>query len=127
MGRIMMVALAALVVAACPDQPARTGEPTGDPVDLDTLTWVVEGRVVEHDGSRWAMVGPPVFEPLALEQVGEFEGTPLYAEPGTVPPFQRLYIPIGSGYWQMLDRVETADPVEPADPDVQPGTEGVPP
>jgi hypothetical protein len=127
MGRIMMVALGALVIAACPDQTARTGDPAGHPVDLDTLTWVTEGRVVEHEGSRWTVVGPPVFEPMALEHVGEFEGTPLYAERGTVSPPQRLYIPTGAGYWQMLERADPLEPEEPVNPEIQPGTEGVPP
>jgi hypothetical protein len=130
MGRLMLVALIGLFTAACPDRDTRAGEPQVDPVDVDTLAWFGEGRTVEHAGYRWVIVGPPVYEPLALHQVGDFEGTPLYAERGVASPPRRVYIPVGGGYWQMLERVEglsPADPAEAMDGDVQPGTEGVEP
>lgn len=130
MGRLMLIALIGLFTAACTDTDPRTGEPGVEPVDVDTLAWFGEGRTVEHAGYRWVIVGPPVYEPLALHQVGEFEGTPLYGERGVATPQRRLYIPVGGGYWQMLERVEgmgPGDPAEALDGDVQPGTEGVQP
>jgi hypothetical protein len=130
MQRLIMVALIGLTAAACPDRDAeRTGEPAIEAVSVDTLAWVREGRMVEHEGGRWVVVGPPVYEPLALMHIGDFEGTPLYAERGVASPQRRLYIPVGGGYWQMLERVETMDPSQAieVDPEIQPGTEGVEP
>lgn len=130
MKRLVLTGLVIVIMAACGDPDAdRTGEPAVEAVDVDTLAWVMQGRVVEHEGSRWVMVGPPVYEPLALTHVGEFEGTPLYAERGVATPQRRLYIPVGGGYWQMLERVATMDPSQAieADPEIQPGTEGVEP
>lgn len=129
MQRLILVALIGLATAACPDRPERPGEPAVEPVNMDTLAWVMEGRVVEHEGGRWTIVGPPVYEPVALAHIGEFEGTPLYAERGVATPPRRIYIPVGGGYWQMLERIATMDPSEAteADPELQPGTEGVEP
>jgi hypothetical protein len=130
MVRLIVVAAGVLFLAACPDA-REPGEPPVEPVDVDTLAWFGEGRTVEHAGYRWVIVGPPVYEPLALTRVGEFEGTPLYAERSVASPQRRLYIPVGGGYWQMLERGEAAAPATPADapPEeaVQPGTEGVEP
>lgn len=129
MTRVIVVALLGLATAACPD--TRPGdEPPVEAVSLDTLSWAVEGRTVEHEGGRYAMVGPPVFEPVALTRVGEFEGTPLYAERAVASPPRRLFIPVGGGYWQMLEYVagrEPATPMEGVEPEIQPGTEGVAP
>lgn len=128
MRRVILVAIMGLCVAACPDQEARPGEPAAEPVDVDTLAWFGEGRTVEYQGYRWVIVGPPVYDPLALERVGDFEGTPLYGEQGVATPHRRLYIPVGGGYWQMLERVDTPGPGQPPpEGDVQPGTEGVEP
>lgn len=130
MQRLILIALIGFATAACPaGDEARAGEPDVQPVDMDTLSWVLEGRVVEQDGGRWVLVGPPVFEPLALTRIGEFEGTPLYAERGVAAPQRRLYIPVGGGYWQMLERAETLDPTRAteSDPEIQSGTEGVEP
>jgi hypothetical protein len=128
MQRLILIAILGLATAACPDRDARSaGEPGVEPVDVDTLAWFGEGRTVEYAGARWVIVGPPVYEPLALERVGDFEGTPLYAERGVASPQRRLYIPVGGGYWQMLERVETMGPGEIPEGELQPGTEGVEP
>jgi hypothetical protein len=130
MRRIMSVSFIGLVVAGCPDRESRPGEPATEAVSMDTLRWAVEGRAVEHGGARYAPVGPPVYEPLALARIGDFEGTPLYAERGVASPVRRLYIPIGGGYWQMLERADGLGPAEPdreGDAQVQPGTEGIAP
>lgn len=134
MKRLFLVALIGLLAAACPEREGSpAGEPSVQPVDVDTLAWFGEGRSVEHAGYRWVIVGPPVYEPLALTQVGEFEGTPLYGERGVASPPRRVYIPVGGGYWQMLERVDAMGTGEEPDtliqPDtlVQPGTEGVEP
>jgi hypothetical protein len=123
MRRLLLVAVMAGLAAGCED-PRRAGEPELRPVDFDTLAWFREGRTVEYAGHRWVMVGPPVYEPLALTNVAEFEGTPLYAERGVTSPPRRIYIPVGGGYWQMLER--GAPPAEPpaegADADVPEGT-----
>jgi hypothetical protein len=129
MHRLMLVAMVALVTTACPDREARpNGEPAVQPVDMDTVAWFREGRVVAHGGYRWVITGPPVYEPLALTRVGEFEGTPLYGERSVASPPRRIYIPVGGGYWQMLERGQAEAPADtPPDVDVQPGTEGVEP
>jgi hypothetical protein len=125
----MLVAAIAVLTVGCPDRDTRVaGEPAVEPVDVDTLAWFGQGRAVEHAGHRWVIVGPPVYEPLALTRVGEFERTPLYAERGVTAPPRRIYIPVGGGYWQMLERGEAVAPAD-AQPDTtfQPGTEGVEP
>jgi hypothetical protein len=128
MHRLTLVAALALLVAACPDRDAHGDGEAVRPVDLDTVAWYSEGRAVEHGGFRWVVTGPPVYEPLTLEQVGEFEGTPLYRERGVATPPRRMYVPVGSGYWQLLERGQPEAPVDtPPDVDVQPGTEGVEP
>jgi hypothetical protein len=125
--RLILAIATVLLLAACPDPDARgAGEPPLDAVEMDTISWVQEGRVVEHGGNRYAPVGPPVYEPLALTHVGDFEGTPLYAERGTAAPQRRLFIPVGSGYWQMLERLEGMDPPAPGT-DVPAGVEGIDP
>jgi hypothetical protein len=128
MHRVTLVAALALLVAACPDRDAHEEGDGVRPVDLDTVAWYRDGRAVEHDGYRWVITGPPVYEPLALTPAGDFEGTPLYGERGVAPPPRRLYVPVGGGYWQMLERGQPETPVDtPPDMDVQPGTEGVEP
>ncbi len=126
MARMILVTVIALAVAGCPEPETRAGQPPVESVDMDTLSWATEGRSVEHGGARWVMVGPPVYEPLALTQVGNFEGTPLYAERGVAEPQRRLYIPVGGGYWQMLERGQAIDPAE-APGDVPGGVPGLDP
>jgi hypothetical protein len=127
--RLVLVALLGLLTTACPDRDARMdGEAPVEPVDVDTLAWFGEGRTVEHGGYRWVIVGPPVYEPLALTRAGDFEGTPLYGQRGVTAPPRRLFIPVGGGYWQMLERGEPVAPTDtPPDGNVQPGTEGIEP
>ncbi len=130
MRRVVAVLILALSTTACPEDAARTAdEPPVEPVDMDTLAWFQEGRVVEYAGHRYVIVGPPVYEPLALTRVGEFEGTPLYTERAVADPPQRLFIPVGGGYWQMLERGEGVPPTDapPPEGEDQPGTEGIAP
>jgi hypothetical protein len=128
MKRIVLLAFVGAVLVACGDRDAGADGEEVVPVDMDTLSWFQQGQVVEHAGHRWVMVGPPVYDPLALTRVGDFQGTPLYAERGVASPPSRLYIPVGGGYWQMLERGEGVAPGEsPPEVDVQPGTEGVEP
>jgi hypothetical protein len=127
MVRLIVVAVSVLLVAACPDPGARDpGEPLVEAVEMDTLSWVQEGRPVELQGSHYAPVGPPVHDLLELTHVGEFEGTPLYAERAATGPHQRLFVPVGGGYWQTLEQVERIDPAS-LDPEDVPGMEGVDP
>lgn len=129
MRRLLLIALIGSIAPACGDRdPEHDGEPEVRAVEMDTLAWFSEGRAVEHAGHRWVIVGPPVYDPLALTHVGDFEGTPLYAERGVASPPRRLYIPVGGRYWQMLERGQGVAPVDsPADTAVQPGTEGIEP
>lgn len=117
MSRAPLVLAAIVIAAGCsetdteyrggevaPDQELEGSgvEVTVEPVDFDTLTWFTEGRTVEFQGRTYIVAGNPVYDP-AVERVGEFEGTPLYAEPGVASPPQRLYIPLENDYWQMLE------------------------
>lgn len=122
--RLIVVAASVLLFAACPDPDAR--DPGVETVNMDTLSWVQDGRTVEYGGNRYAPVGPPVYEPMALTHTGEFEGTPLYVERGTAAPQRRLFIPVGGGYWQMLERLDLMDSPTPG-ADVPAGVEGVEP
>jgi hypothetical protein len=125
--RVIVVAAAVLLLAGCPDPDAgEPGEPPVEAVQMDTVSWVQEGRMVEHSGNRYSPVGPPVYEPLALTHVGEFEGTPLYAERATASPQRRFFVPVGGGYWQMLERMDLMDPPAPG-ADVPAGVEGIDP
>lgn len=122
------IVLATLLLAACGDTdvPERGGEPAPgeersthelerevQPVELDTLPWFNEGRTVAFNGRDWIVVGEPIYDPI-VEYVGEFDGTPLYAEVNVAPPYTQLFIPLDMDYWQLL---------EPATTSPQPATE----
>lgn len=117
MRRVTTIALVTLIVAACGDTdvanrggelaPGEEIEDIGlerdvEAVGIDTMAWFREGRTVEHDGRSWIIVGPPMWDPM-VEHVGEFEGTPLYAEAGVAPPYSSLFVPLGDDYWQRLE------------------------
>lgn len=117
MRSITMIVAAALVLSGCGDTdvPNRGGELAPgeeiedrglerdvEPVEMDTLRWFRDGRTVEFNGRTWIIAGEPVWDP-AVEHVGEFEGTPLYAEVAVTPPYRGLYIPLGDDYWQRLE------------------------
>lgn len=112
-----MILATALVLSGCGDTdvanrggelaPGEEIEDMGlerdvEAVGMDTLAWFREGRTVEFNGRTWIIAGEPVFDP-AVEHVGEFEGTPLYAEVAVTPPYAGLYIPVGDDYWQRLE------------------------
>lgn len=97
MKRTTTMLLAGLLLGACGD----TDAPEVEPVQMDTLRWFSEGRTVEFQGRTWIVVGAPMFDPM-VEYVGEFEGTPLYAEIGATTP-SALYIPVGGDRWQRLE------------------------
>ena len=120
MKRTAILMLVSLVAAACGDTDVDDGrEAMADttlqvePVDLDTIAWFTEGRVVEFNERTWIVAGEPVIDPI-VERVGEFEGTPLYAEVNTTSPYNALYVPLEHDYWQLLEEgpdvpVETGD------------------
>ena len=85
-----------------------------EPVDLDTVDWFTEGRPVEFDNRTWLVAGEPVIDPV-VERVGEFEGTPLYADVNTSPPYNELFVPLENDYWQLLEEGPTGvtDTVSP--------------
>ncbi|MGK7311326.1 MAG: hypothetical protein ACN0LA_03730 [Candidatus Longimicrobiales bacterium M2_2A_002] len=120
MKRTAILMLLSLVGAACGDTDVDSGrEAMADttlqvqPVDLDTIAWFTEGRDVVFNERSWIVAGEPVIDPV-VERVGEFEGTPLYAEVNTTPPYNALYVPLEDDYWQLLEEgpdvpVETGD------------------
>ena len=109
MKRVPILVLVTLMTAACGDTDVdRGGEamtdttPAVEPVQLDTIDWFTEGRDVMFNERSWVVAGEPVIDPI-VERVGEFEGTPLYAEVNTAPPYNALYIPLEDDYWQLLE------------------------
>lgn len=48
----------------------------------------------------------PVIDPV-VERVGQFEGTPLYADVNTAPPYDELFVPLANDYWQLLEEGPT--------------------
>jgi hypothetical protein len=109
--------LITLVLAGCGDtdvanrggelEPGQEIEDMGmerdvEAVDLDTVAWFNEGRTVEFNDRTWIVAGEPIFDP-DVTYVGEFEGTPLYAEVGVSSPYNGLYIPLENDYWQFLE------------------------
>lgn len=110
------LALALVGLAACGDtdvanrgddvQPGQEIEDSGveldvDPVDLEAQRWFREGGTVEFGNRTWILAGEPIYDP-AVEYVGEYEGTPLYADVNTAQPYRELFIPLEHDYWQML-------------------------
>lgn len=77
----------------------RTGEVA--PVDLQAQAWFRDSGTVDFNGRTWLITGEPIYDP-AVERVGEYQGTPLYAEVGTARPYTRLFIPLENDLWQML-------------------------
>lgn len=109
------------LVAACGDTDADGAREavldttlTVEPVDLDTVDWFIEGRVVEFNDRTWIPAGEPVIDPV-VERVGEFEGTPLYAEVNVSPPYNELFVPLENDYWQLLEEGATSPTAEPMD------------
>lgn len=116
-GATLVAALAvALTVAGCDDTDRpNTGEEIApgeeledggvevdvEPVVLEEQRWFREGGTVEYNGRTWILQGSPVYDP-AVTYVGEYEGTPLYAEVGTSAPYDELFIPLEDDYWQLL-------------------------
>ena len=120
MKRIPILVLVTFMAAACGETDVDGGrEAVADttlqvePVNLDTVAWFTEGRDVVFNDRTWIVAGEPVIDP-AVERVGEFEGTPLYAEVNTAPPYNALYVPLEDDYWQLLEEGPDV-PVEPAD------------
>lgn len=131
MKRAAIFALAGLAALACGETDVDGGRqmldtvPEVQPVDLDTVDWFVEGRTVEFDDRTWLVAGEPVIDP-AVERVGEFEGTPLYAEVNTMEPYNELFIPLEDDYWQMLEEgpPEPDPAAAPMDTVAEPDTTG---
>ncbi|MDX1675134.1 MAG: hypothetical protein R3314_10105 [Longimicrobiales bacterium] len=120
MKRIAILTLVGLA-AACGEtdvdggrEVARDTTATVEPVDLDTVAWFVEGRDVVFNERAWIVAGEPVIDPV-VERVGEFEGTPLFAEVNTMPPYDALYVPLEDDYWQMLEEAPAAPAEGPMD------------
>lgn len=113
MKRAAVLIVMSLVPLACGDTDVDGGGdamidtvPEVEPVELDTVAWFQEGRTVEFDGRTWILAGEPVIDPV-VERVGEFEGTPLYAEVNVSPPYNELFVPLENDYWQMLEEGPT--------------------
>ncbi|MEJ2218000.1 MAG: hypothetical protein P8099_15440 [Gemmatimonadota bacterium] len=70
----------------------------------DTLAWVKQSRPVVFDDRGWLRTGESVVNP-DVRQVGQFEGTVLFAPVNESPPYQHLLIPVGGGRWQMLEPI----------------------
>lgn len=104
MRSMAMIVLAALLTVGCEETDAPGAENGVEPVDMDTVAWLNEGRTVEFNDRSWILTGEPVYDPT-VEHVGEFEGTPLYANLGVTPPYSALYIPLDMDYWQRLEPV----------------------
>lgn len=115
MQRAAILVLAGLALVACGEtdvdgaREALDTVPEVQPVDLDTVSWFVEGRPVEFEGRTWIVAGEPVIDPV-VERVGEFEGTPLYAEVNTMQPHNELFVPLEHDYWQLLEEGPPAEP-----------------
>jgi hypothetical protein len=141
MGRQLMAAFALLATLAgvsCErtDVPERgeelaPGEELGgganrgvEPVDIQAQRWFREGRTLEFGDRRWVAVNEPIFDP-AVAYVGEFEGTPLYAEVNMSPPYSKLFIPLENDYWQVLEQGRGTGPDSLAG--IPRGVEGIDP
>lgn len=133
--RIGAVALLATMVAACGDTdvanrgeeiaPGQEIEDSGveldvQAVELEAQPWFRQGGTVSFEGRTWLLTGEPVYDP-AVEHVGEYQGTPLYAEVGTAAPYRELFIPLENDYWQMLTPA-----TEPGEDTVTAPSRGVP-
>ncbi len=122
MKRVAILMLAGLI-AGCGETDVDGGREAAldttievEPVDLDTVDWFTEGRTMVFAGYNWIPTGEPVYDPAGIEKVGEFEGTPLYAEVGTMSPYTKLFVPLPNDYWQTFDRAAaTTRPVAPSD------------
>ena len=115
------ILMVAALVAACGETDVDGGREAAldttvavEPVDLDTVRWFVEGRDVVFNERSWIIAGEPVIDPV-VERVGEFEGTPLFAEVNTMPPYNALYVPLEDDYWQMLEEAPAAPTEGPMD------------
>ena len=130
MKRIAAMLAMILVPLACGETDVDGGRaavmdtvPEVEPVDLDTVAWFVEGRTVVFDDRTWIVAGEPVIDPV-VERAGEFEGTPLYADVNTTPPYDELFVPLEDDYWQLLE--EGPSPASDTIPVDTPAADSVP-
>ena len=121
---LTLVLLAAGAAAACDNTdvtnranttPGAESEAQGanvdvQTVDLESQRWFRESGTVDFDGRTWILSGEPLFDP-AVERVGEYQGTPLYAEVNTAQPYSELFIPLENDLWQMLVPGDAGNPV----------------
>ena len=142
MRRTTAMLVAALLMTGCGDgdgadraaEPAAEAPPgdgagtvsADESVTIQNAPWFREGGILEFNGRQWIISGEPVFDP-AVEQVGEYQGTPLFAEPNVAPPRSRLFVPLGDDYWQMLEPVTPADVTDDAIEGLPRGVPGVEP
>jgi hypothetical protein len=79
-------------------QAFRTAHPATAPSYAAGANWFVQQQEVLFNDGNWVPFGVTrIIQPPNLQRVGEFEGTPLFAEAGRMAPYEVLYVPVRPG------------------------------
>jgi hypothetical protein len=78
-------------------------------VTAASAEWQIRGEPVFYAGSFYDPIGPTVFfDGFVMERVGQYRGVPLY-EDATLPPYDRVYVPIGRNVMRPYARRPTRE------------------
>lgn len=81
------------------NRPFAAAHPASSPTYASGATWYVNDDVVTLGGQEYVRFGVArvVTPPSQLTSVGEFQGTPLFAQTGAAAPQDVLYVPLRPG------------------------------
>ncbi len=76
-------------------------------VTAATAEWQINDEPIVYAGQTYLPTGSRVFfNPLLMEEVGEFRGVPLYVDP-TLEPYSIVYVPVGGYRMRQYERPRT--------------------
>ena len=79
-------------------RPFALVHPTMAPSYATATSWFIDADSMTFEGGTWVKFGVTrVIQPEQLPMVGEFAGTPLFAEAAREEPFEVLYVPARPG------------------------------
>ena len=77
-----------------------TGDTTGLPTmeaNAQSATWFINNEPITFNGHRYVKYGlPRVLNVGDVNNIGTFEGVPVFAEPSAATPQEVIYVPVGS-------------------------------
>ena len=70
----------------------------------DGRDWFVQDEAIDFEDHEYVKFGGEVsLDCPDIQQVGEWQGVPLFAEVGAEEPYETLYVPVRPGVWQAYE------------------------